>query len=234
MKKFLALFLVLVMALSCLLISCKGRGDDPEDTSDNEWVGTPAPTTTPTPTTAPNQPSRPSDQYSWTEDKASTTVYIRIDALNVRNDTIINDSTTVGVAKFGESYTRIKYNDQWTMISYNGKECYVSTAYITTDNGSVVFKKVDEKTVYINVETTLNLRTSTYVTNPDGTKYESNIYAPVKRGVAVTQNGVSENGNWARVIYEGQTLYCNTAYLSDRVPSDDTNTTPTPTPTPVG
>lgn len=238
MKKFLALFFALVMALSCVLVSCGGTGDDPENTTDDgEWIpqNTPAPTTTasttlPAATTAPNKPST---DYTWTEDTAGATVYVRIDAVNVRSDTIVNDTTYVGTAKFGESYKRVKYNDQWTVIVYNGQNRYISTAYITTDNGSVLFDAVTEKTMYINVEATLNLRTSTFVTNPDGTKYQDNIDTPVKRGVAVTQIGVSKNGNWAKIKYDGKTLYCNTAYLSETVPSDETGNTPV-TPAPVG
>ena len=233
MKKFLALFLVLVMALSVVLVSCGDNGDEPDTSDDFLGMKTPAPTTTGTPTSAPEPTDQTSDKYSWTEDTAGTLVYVRIDELNVRSDTITSDDTYVGVAKFGESYTRVKYNSQWTMISYKGTNRYVATAYITTDNGSVLFDKVEDKTVYINVETTLNLRTSTFVTNPDGTKYEANIYAPVKRGVQVVQTGISKNGNWARVTYDGQTLYCNTSYLSDTVPSDET-TAPVIKPDPVG
>ena len=241
MKKFLALFLVLVMALTCVLVSCNkkpGEGDSTSASSEDDgWMTPPPATTTEAPTEAPTvttAPDKPSTDYTWTTDSASTKVYVRIDALNVRSDTLMTEQVIVGTVKFGESYTRVKYNDQWTVISYNGQERYVSTAYITTDSGSVVFDDITEKTVYINVEATLNLRTSTFVTMPDGTKYDGNIYAPVKRGVAVTQTGVSKNGNWARVKYDGKILYCNTSYLSDTVPSDDPSVTPTPTPTPVG
>ena len=236
MKKFLVLFLALVMALSCVLVSCNKGGDDPADTSDGgEWIpqNTPPAVTTAPVTTAPESGNKPSSDYTWTEDTASTTVYIRVDKLNVRSDTIVSESTYVGTAKFGESYKRVKYNDQWTVISFNGQDRYVSTAYVTTDNGSVIFDEITEKTMYINVEATLNLRTSTFVTNPDGTKYDANIDTPVKRGVSVTQIGVSKNGNWAKIKYDGKTLYCNTAYLSETVPGDETGNTPV-TPAPVG
>ena len=237
MKKFLALFLVLVMALSCVLVSCGKDGEDPNASTsdDGAWIAPSTQATTTAATTPePVSTSKPSTEYTWTDDTASTTVYVRIDALYIRNDTLMDDKTIAGTAKFGDSFTRVKYNDQWTMISYNGKNCYVATAFITTDNGSVKFDDVAEKTMYINVEATLFLRTSTYTKNPDDTRYEDNIYSSVKRGVAVTQTGVSKNGNWARVKFEGRTLYCNTAYLSDTVPSDDTSVTPDPTPTPVG
>lgn len=237
MKKFLALFLVLVMALTCVLASCNKGGDDPENTTDDgEWIpqNTPAPTTTAA-TTIPAATDKPATDYTWTEDTAGTTVYVRADSVNVRSDTLVNENTKVGTVKFGESFKRVKYNDQWTVIVYNGQNRYISTAYITSDNGSVVFEEVAEKTMYVNVEATLNLRTSTYVTNPDGTKYDANIYAPVKRGVAVVQIGVSKNGNWAKIKYDGKVLYCNTAYLSETEPSDDTSSsTPSVNPDPLG
>ena len=234
MKKFLVLFIALVMALSCVLVSCDKGGETPDNTDDGAWIpqNTPA-VTTPAATTAPEAGNKPSSDYTWTDDAAGTTVYVRIDAVNVRSDTLVNDNTKVATAKFGDSFKRIKYNDQWTVISYNGQERYISTPYVTTDNGSVVFDEVAEKTMYINVEATLNLRTSTFVTNPDGTKYEDNIATPVKRGVAVVQIGVSKNGNWAKIKYDGNTLYCNTAYLSETEPGDETVNTPV-VPAPVG
>ena len=237
MKKFFALFLVLVTVLSCILVSCDkdGEGDGSSTTSADLGIVVPSGTTAATTTGDRSvvDPGRDSSEYDWTADTASATVYIKVDALNVRNNTIVNDSTYVGTAYFGQSFTRVKYNEQWTVISFNGNECFVSSAYITTDGGSVLFDEIDEKTMYINVESTLNLRTSTYVTNPDGSKYTDNIYAPVKRGAEVVQIGVSKNGNWAKVKYDGKELYCNTVYLSAEKPSDDTTSSTTPV-TPIG
>lgn len=236
MKKFLALFLVLVMALTCVLVSCNkkpGNGDSTSATSEDEgWMTPPPATTTEAPTEAPKAttaPGKPSTDYTWTTDTASTKVYVRIDALNVRSDTLMTEQVIVGTVKFGESFTRVKYNDQWTVISYNGQERYVSTAYITTDSGSVVFEDVEEKSMYINVEATLNLRSSTYHTNPDGTTFTDNILVPLKRAVVVTKLQESKNGSWAKVKYvytndEGETEtyigYCNTSYLSEVHPDD--------------
>jgi uncharacterized protein YgiM (DUF1202 family) len=235
MKKFLALFLVLVMALTCVLVSCKknaGTGDDTTTTAEEGWMTPPPSTTTAPAATTPavtTAPDKPSTDYTWTADTAGTTVYVRIDVLNVRSDTIIKDTTVVGQIKFGESFTRVKYNDQWTVISYKGAERYVSTAYITTDSGSVVFEVVEEKSMYINVEATLNLRSSTYHTNPDGTTFTDNILVPLKRAVVVTKLQESKNGSWAKVKYvytndEGETEtyigYCNTSYLSEVHPDD--------------
>ena len=238
MKKFLVLFLVFVMALSCVLVSCdKGNGDAKNTTDDGAWIpqNTSAVTTTGAATTITTVGNKPASDYTWTDDTANTMVYVRVDQVNVRSDTLVNDSTYVGTAKFGESYQRVKYNEQWTVISFNGQERYISTAYITTDNGSVVFDDLaEEKTMYVNVESTLNLRTSTFVTNPDGTKYDGNIAAPVTRGVSVVQIGVSKNGNWAKVKYDGQTLYCNTAYLSETEPGDQTGGSTPVTPSPLG
>ena len=47
------------------------------------------------------------------------------------------------------------------------------------------------------------------------------------------RGGVSKNGNWAKIKYDGKTLYCNTAYLSESEPTDETGSTPV-TPAPVG
>ena len=124
-------------------------------TDEGVYITTPSPQPTASPTTSPDKPS--DDYYTWIEDSARTFVYVRVDMLNVRSDASVASNTLVGVIRFGESYTRVKYNSQWTVISYNGQNCYVSTAYLTTDSGSVLFDDIIPKTMYVNVEATLNL-----------------------------------------------------------------------------
>lgn len=226
MKRFLALFLVLVLAFSVVLVSCKGKGDEnPEETTDEEedFVGiggTTAGSDTSS-TTAPTGITH--TDFTWTDDTAGAMVYIRIDKLNVRTDTFVDDSTYKGTAKFGESYKRIRYNDSWTQIEFGGGQYYVSTEFVTTDPGSVLFTDdAEPSTVYVDVDTTLFLRTSTFTRT--SSLYEGNIAFSVRRGVALTRIGVSQNGNWVKVKYEGddRVLYCNTAYVSTTQPGTET------------
>ena len=230
MKKFIALFLVLVMAFSCILVSCKkDEQPDEPDTSDDEFIGigTPAPdtSTSPTSTTAPQ--GNTASEFTWTDDTAGTMVYVKIDALNVRSDTNTSEDTYKATAYFGESYKRLKYNEQWTLIDYKGNQYYVSTKYVTTDAGSIIFTDdAAPSTVYVNVENALYLRTSTYYAD----NYDKNIAVVVKRGATLTRIGTSKNGAWIKVKYadDNRVLYCNTDYTSPTPPSDETVAQTTP------
>ena len=226
MKKFLALFLVLVMAFSCVLVSCNNDSKDPIDDEENEegliGLGTEAVTTAATTTddgviAITTTPSGNNVGSDYIFEDVNETVYVRIDALNVRSEASTADDTWRGTVYFGQSFKRIKRNAAWSLIEYEGNQYYVDSRYVTTDSGSVIFKDDEaESTVYVNVENTLNLRTSTYTA--DG--YNGNIRYAVKRGVALTRIATSTNGNWVKVKYGEDVLYCNTAFVSATVPSE--------------
>ncbi|MBE6531856.1 MAG: hypothetical protein E7679_07230 [Ruminococcaceae bacterium] len=231
MKRFLALFLVLVLAFSVVLVSCKDNTEDPEETEEEEFEGIGVGGTTtadPSSTTTAASTGKTNTEYTWTDDTNGTMVYVRVTALHVRTDTIVTDATAKSTIKFGESYKRIKYNDEWTQIEVAGGQYYVKSAFVTADTGSILFTDYAEpKTVYVNVETTLNLRETPYADNGN---YKDNIAFPVKRGVALTCIGVSQDGNWVKVKYDADTLdrflYCNTSYISETQPSTETSNTP--------
>ncbi|MBE6596581.1 MAG: hypothetical protein E7641_02820 [Ruminococcaceae bacterium] len=230
MKKFLALFLVLVMAFSCVLISCK-KEDEPidDDEDDGEFVGinTQA-TTTLAPGATTTAPSNvPADQLSWTDN--TDTVYIAVGQVNVRSDTVINDSTKRATAKFGESYTRVKISDRWSLIDFKGNQYYISNDCITTEAGSILFTDMAETTVYVIAEKSLNLRQWT-----DASEGAENIGGTVFNGDELVQTGVSQNGKWARISYKGAVLYCSTSYISTTAPTATTTASPIVTAPPQG
>ena len=225
MKKFLALFLVLIMALSCALVACSKDKDktDSGESDDEDEIGIIGGYTTTASTTTGNG-AQNAPNLTWNE--AAGDVYVVTGAVNVRSAANYEDNSVVATAKFGEKLTRIKYNDLWTVVSYGDVECYVATKYLTADKGEVTFTDVTPKTVYVNVEKTMNLRTYPYYIQND----DSNIYTSVKSGQELTQTGVSENGKWIRVTYtytpEGKTeavtaiCYCRPANVSDTKPGE--------------
>ena len=220
MKRFLALFLVLVLAFSCVLVACSKNEttDDEDDDSGDGLIG--AVTTTPASTVFnPDDQGNTNTDFSWTEDENGTTVYVRAAALWLRTDTNTSESTKAESVVFGQSFKRVKYNDAWTLIQVDQDQYYVKTAYITTDAGSVVFKDDAEKTTVTVTEDTLFLRTSTlYKLGTE--KYTGNIGATVTKGTTLTRVATSQNGMWIRVEYtDPETnkvipLYCNTDYTS--------------------
>ncbi len=238
MKKFLALFLVLVMAFSCVLVSCnKDNGNNEDETGDDDdiiGIGT-QPTGT---TTSGDGDTTPTDDkttytdFSWTDDTAGTMVYINVDRLNVRSDTSTTDATYRATALYGESYKRLKYNEHWTLIDYKGHEYYVKTEYVTTDDGSFVFTNDAEQTTVYVIASKLRLRTNTYEDKKDG-----NVVLYANKGAELTRVATSKNGAWIRVnctyIPEGETepktlenIYCGAEWVSTTKDAEPTVTPP--------
>ena len=241
MKRFLALFLVLVLAFSCILVSCK-KDEPVDDEGEDDGEGFIGISTTTAATTLDPNGGNTSTDFTWTDDENGTTVYIRAAALWLRTDTnTLDDSTKVKSVEFGDSFKRVKYNDAWTLIQVDQDQYYVKTAYITTDPGSVVFNNDPEKTKVYVTEDSLFLRTSTLY-KIGAEKYTNNIGATVEKGTELTRVATSQNGMWIRVEYtytteDNQTktipLYCNTDYTSTTAPgsssgSDNSGSANTP------
>lgn len=194
MKKFLALFLVLVMAFSCVLVSCntKDKDNDPDNTEDDDdivGIGTlPSGGTTSGSGTGNNNVS-----LTWVDDANGTMIYVMVQSLRVRSEANYDSDTALYEAKFNESYKRIKYNDEWTLIDYKGKEMYVATKYITTDKGYTAFTNDEtETTVYVS-SYSLNLRSSTCTAD------DTNVKTDKVKGDELVRIATSENGKWIKV-----------------------------------
>ncbi len=236
MKKFLALFLVLVMAFSCILMSCKKEEEgEPEESDDEGFIGlgTYGTTTGTGDGEDPVQTGNTHTDFTWTEDTAGTLVYVAVPSLNVRDDTNTSDESYVASIKMGESFKRTRYNAQWTEIEYNGEKRFVATEFITTNDGHVTFTALETpKKMYINAEKSLNIREWTDI-NAD------NVVVSVRRSAEVKQTHVSKDGKWAKVefvytpenqqpeTYEG---YCKLSYLSETKPTDSSPIVTTATP----
>ncbi|MBQ8345464.1 MAG: hypothetical protein IJY42_04260 [Clostridia bacterium] len=211
MKKFLALFLALMAVLTVSLVACGDGGDsEGETTTTEDFYVDPTETTT---NGSNNTETTTAANDTWITD--GNTVYI-VDCLscNVRtSDSTSSTSNIAGTVKFGESYTRVKYNNKWSVIMVDGNERYIKTDYVTADKSFTVYTEKNA-TVYVTANT-LNLRWCYFGTDDD-------IAVIMKKGAALTQTGVS-SGGWIRVEYEGNTLYCNGNYVSETEPTTDTS-----------
>lgn len=107
--------------------------------------------------------------------------------------------TPVAVLPLGTEMAVVEQNEDYAKILYNGGHAYIAKKYVRPDNGSVVYKSVDIK-LNVTGESGATLR---YF--PDTAS--DNKYASLSKGAVLTCTGVSMNGNWYRVIYEGEVLY---------------------------
>lgn len=128
-------------------------------------------------------------------------------------------STIVYTLKNGETATRIGVSQSgWSKLSWNGKTVYAVSSYLTTDlsykepveSNTESESGIKTQFTYVNEQVTAksetNLRTLPSVT-------DSEVVYTLKNGEYLTRTGVSTNG-WSRLIYNGQTVYAVSSYLT--------------------
>ncbi len=131
------------------------------------------------------------------------------------------NSESVGRLTSGTFLNRTAISDGgWSRLEYNGKTVYAVTSYLTTDapeikppavsdnNTEVVEYGMTFKSVNLNVtaKEEVNLRDKPATS-------DSNIIHTLKNGEYITKIGVCSSSGWARLQYNGQTVYCVDSFL---------------------
>lgn len=168
----------------------------------------------------------PEANMTFTQVNETVTAKIEVNLRNIPSQD--SDSTVTALLKNGDTATRTGISDSgWSRLIYNGQVCYAVSSYLTTDlsyttETAAPSSDAEETDTANEQETTMrnvftetndkvtpkeevNLRTLPSIT-------DSQIAATIKNGDVVTRTGISDLG-WARVIYNGQTLYCINSYL---------------------
>jgi len=130
------------------------------------------------------------------------------------------DSEVVGKLTSGTFLSRTaKCDNGWSRLNYNGMTVYAITSYLTTeapeikppetqnDNNTVIEHGMtfELTTVNVTAKEEVNLRDMP-------TTSDSNVVYTLKNGEYITKTGVSKSG-WARLNYNGQTVYCIDSFL---------------------
>lgn len=122
------------------------------------------------------------------------------------------EGAIVGTLSAGQFLQRTAVSDLgWSRLSYNGQTVYAITSYLTTelpaqtnapdpDDG---FVPVDEE---ITAKEETNLRTAPSTT-------DSEVVYTLHHGEYVRRVGIHNNG-WSKLIYNGQTVYAISSYLT--------------------
>ncbi len=129
------------------------------------------------------------------------------------------DSEIIATIKNGQFYTRTGTSDKgWSRIDYNGQTVYAVTSYLTTESSAEtdapsteetkapaeqVFSPVDEQ---VTAKQATNLRTAPSTT-------DSEVVYTLRNGEFVQRVGIGDKG-WSKLIYNGQTVYAVTSYLT--------------------
>lgn len=128
------------------------------------------------------------------------------------------DATILAVLKNGDVATCVGTSDNgWSKLEYNGQTCYAVTSYLMPVSGTAESTKpageiktqFEECNDLVTAKLEVNLRTMPSVEDPNCV-----VVASIKNGEVVTRTGINRDVGWSRVIYNGQTLYCVTQYLT--------------------
>ncbi len=134
----------------------------------------------------------------------------------------------VGTLKNGQTLSRTATGiNGWSKLIYNGKTVYAITSYLTTDlttKPQVSEQVTDSMYSTVNEQVTAksetNLRTA-------ATTNGSQVVYTLKNGETVTRTGIGSNG-WSRLLYNGQTVYAVSSYLTTDLSFNPTASEQTP------
>lgn len=129
------------------------------------------------------------------------------------------DADIITQLKHGDVATRVGISDNgWSKLVYNGTTCYAVSSYLESveadsaqtdsanDEIQTQFDQINDK---VTAKVEVNLRTLPSVEDPDCV-----VVAKLRNGDVVTRTGINRDVGWSRVVYNGQTLYCVSSYLT--------------------
>lgn len=229
MKKFLAIFLVLMMVCTVVLVSCKKdtNKDDEGDNWDNEGYdnidnGSDSSSGSSTGTgTGTDSGNGGASSPAWID--KNDKVYVGIDNTNLREGPGTGYKAAKRVAS-GTELIRTGTNGKWDRVKLNDVEYYVDSNLVTADGEDFKFNNLEDPVnLTLNEGKQLNLRSTPFYSDTykdenlgfSGLKPENvNDETPLLK-VAVSANGV-----WYKVEYNSATYYIKAYLASDGTVTD--------------
>lgn len=130
------------------------------------------------------------------------------------------DAEVIAQLNQGDVATRVGVSDNgWSKLEYNGVTCYAVTSYLTLAGETAPQTEPEEHEIQtqfeqindrVTAKVEVNLRSLPSVEDP-----ECVVVASIKNGEVVERTGINRDVGWSRVVYNGQTLYCITRYLTE-------------------
>ena len=198
------------------LVSCDKGGNGGDETTTNPSIydstADPAATSDPTASSSDETTADPNEYVEVDE-----TVYVTVEQVNLRSEPKAIESTYVTTGYYGNSFKRIKYSENWSVILVGEEELYVSSDCVSTTDPTklpVEFNAVD-KTVYVTTSK-LNLRTYPSTESALGI-----IHAVVEKDTELVAIGLSTDGKWYKISYDEKVLYVSADSVSDRLVGSD-------------
>lgn len=195
------------------LVSC-----DNTSSGDDESTTLPSIHNTSEPDGTTADPSNSTDDVTTEDPNAYTevneTVYVTVAQVNIRSEAKVTATNVVGTGFYGNSFTRVKYSDNWSVVLYDGEEAYISSDCLSTTDPTKVTLEFDpiDRTVYVTTEK-LNLREQP---NSDGI-----IHAIATKDQALVAIGISKDSKWYKINYNETIVYASADCLDDRLVGSD-------------
>ncbi len=137
------------------------------------------------------------------------------DEVNLRAAPTTN-SEAVGKLSNGVFLERTAVSDKgWSRLNFNGKTVYAVTSYLTTDEESKNNVSSNSDTGFTTVSDRVTAKDEVNLRAKPST--DSDIVGKLVGGTFLERTGKSDKG-WSRLIYNGQTVYAVTSYLTDKAP----------------
>ncbi len=165
-------------------------------------------------TAAPPTAQAPKDTAEQVYKAVVDTVTAK-ETVNLR-EAATTKSNIVGTLSNGQFLERTAIGENgWSQLTYNGTTVYAITSYLTTDASYVppVIQQADivEGNTFTAVNDNVTAKEETNLRALPSTN--SQIVATIKAGEFVQRTAKSDKG-WSRLIYQGQTVYAVTNFLT--------------------
>lgn len=140
------------------------------------------------------------------------------DETNLRTEpSTVSDDTITASIRNGEWVERIGVSTRgWSQIRYNGQILYARTSLLLTEEEAETYSAPEPaqtvSSIYTAVNDTVTAKVETNLRNSASTE-GTEVVATIQNGEWVERTGIGSNG-WSRLIYNGQTVYALTSYLT--------------------
>ena len=144
------------------------------------------------------------------------------DVVNLRKlpSTEREDAIILAQLHHGDIATRIGVSGNgWSKLIYNGETCYGVTSYMEPINKDMIEQQAEKNDVGMEFDTVVEQVTASKAVNlrtlPSTERSDAKVIVKLQPGDVVTRTGINKDLGWSRVVYQGQTLYCVSMYLSE-------------------
>lgn len=126
------------------------------------------------------------------------------------------DAVVLAQLRHGDVATCVGVSENgWSKLVYQGMECYAVSSYlediqaVAADSDAQIQTEFETVLESVTAKEEVNLRTLPSTEHPD-----VQVVARIKNGEIITRTGINRDLGWSRVVYNGQTLYCISSYLT--------------------